>query len=194
MTRLEFYKFYWDKTIRKFPDHGYRRVINKRVRLPITIICYLMLIMSWLFLLIDVELWMRLIVIAFIWLLSIFQLDYSVEMNIIAIEKLYRLSKKNDVYSMVLISIFRSDKYTFCRKYLSNIKNLKLSWMGEGLSSNCLRYIFIVDYFDNKLKIILSEKKIKLVYKDKIKIFNKNYLTIKDLFDDIRVYLTSLNE
>lgn len=193
MNRLEFYEYYWDKTMRNFPYTG-NRIIRKKDRLPSTIIHYLIFILSWFLLLIKLEWWICLIIIGLIDLYCIFYITLCLESNIIIVEKLYRLSKRNDIYSIVLISILKNGYDTFIKKYLSNISKLRLSWIQNSLFNYYLKYDIKIDYLDNKIKFKIRKNKIKVVYKDNIRIFNKQYITIKDLFNDIRIYITSLNE
>lgn len=193
MNRLEFYEYYWDKTMRNFPYTG-NRIIRKKDRLPSTIIHYLIFILSWFLLLIKLEWWICLIIIGIIDLYCIFYITLCLESNIIIVEKLYRLSKRNDIYSIVLISILKNGYDTFMKKYLSNISKLRLSWIQNSLFNYYLKYDIKIDYLNNKIKFKIRKYKIKVVYKDNIRIFNKQYITIKDLFNDIRIYITSLNE
>lgn len=193
MNRLEFYEYYWDKTMRNFPYTG-NRIIRKKDRLPSTIIHYLIFILSWFLLLIKLEWWICLIIIGLIDLYCIFYITLCLESNIIIVEKLYRLSKRNDIYSIVLISILKNGYDTFMKKYLSNISKLRLSWIQNSLFNYYLKYDIKIDYLNNKIKFKIRKNKIKVVYKDNIRIFNKQYITIKDLFNDIRIYITSLNE
>jgi hypothetical protein len=193
MNRLEFYEYYWDKTMKNFPYTG-NRIIRKKDRLPSTIIHYLIFILSWFLLLIKLEWWICLIIIGIIDLYCIFYITLCLESNIIIVEKLYRLSKRNDIYSIVLISILKNGYDTFMKKYLSNISKLRLSWIGNSLFNYYLKYDIKIDYLDNKIKFKIRKNKIKVVYKDNIRIFNKQYITIKDLFNDIRIYIRSLNE
>jgi hypothetical protein len=193
MNRLEFYEYYWDKTMKNFPYTG-NRIIRKKDRLPSTIIHYLIFILSWFLLLIKLEWWICLIIIGIIDLYCIFYITLCLESNIIIVEKLYRLSKRNDIYSIVLISILKNGYDTFMKKYLSNISKLRLSWIQNSLFNYYLKYDIKIDYLDNKIKFKIRKNKIKVVYKDNIRIFNKQYITIKDLFNDIRIYITSLNE
>ena len=199
MKLLEFYKYYYDKTLKSFPDETpYARGINisKENRKQdivfayITLcLCLLSIPLAFIFIYYWVLVCMFIGTFVFLSLFIIILADY----NILTIYRCYKIYNRDDVYSKFLKSSwFGSNDYHLIKNNL-NIKGLKHGRMIHGFFSNHFMKKYIIPFQNfGKVVLIMKTNKAILKYNGSKKVFNKIYDKLTDLFDDIRKELLEM--
>ena len=200
MKLLEFYKYYYDKTFKDFPDEtpytGKGIKISKKNRKQYILFAYITLclcLFSIPFAFIFINYWalvcMYIGSFAFLSLVIIILADY----NILTIYRCYKIYNHDDVYSQFLkYSWFGSNDYHLIKNNL-NIKGLKHGRMIHGLFSNHFMRKYIIPFQNfGKVVLIMKTNKAILKYNGSKKVFNKIYDKLTDLFDDIRKELLEM--
>ncbi len=199
MKLIEFYKYYYDKTFKSFPDETpYARGINisKKNRKQYLVFAYITLCLCLLSIplaFIFINYWALVCMFigsfAFLSLVIILLAEY----NILTIYRCYKIYNRDDVYSKFLKSSwFGSNDYHLIKNNL-NIKGLKHGRIYKGFFESRFTNKYIIPFENgDKILFIMKTNKAILKYKGCKKVFNEKYDKLTALFDDIRKELLEM--
>ena len=194
MDFKEFMKYYYDETLKTFPEKSNSRArginLSKKNRKAGIIIGYILL-MFCIFLfpllfIIDNSLILLMFMVGLLGIILAIFLD--ADYNILSIIRCYYIYKKNTVYSEMLVrSWFLSGKIHLVFQQQLNIKGMKFRNMRESFFSNKFRRKYTIPFKnDNHIIFILKSNKLSVCYNNMKKIYVKNYINLNELFKDIR--------
>ena len=194
MDLIEYYKYYYKKTIKSFPDETpYARGINisKKNRKQHIIFGYifmtLILYLSVVLLIIFPKFWIAICVYGSIFFLYGVYIIHLANYNLITIYRCYKISMKDDIYSKFLKSSWfdYTDYHTININF--NIIGLKHERIEYGLFNNHFNRKYIINYETiGKVVLIMTINKAILKYKGCKRIYNKKYDKLTDLFNDMK--------
>ena len=196
MKLLEFYKYYYDKTFKSFPDEtpyfGKGIKISKKNRKKYILFAYITLCLCLLSIpltFVFINYWEFIGLFVFLNLMIIMEADY----NILTIYRCYKIYNRDDIYSKFIKgSWFGSQDYDLIRSNL-NIQGLKHGHIYKGFFESRFTNKYIIPFENgDKILFIMKTNKVILKYKGCKKVFNKKYNKLTALFDDIRKELLEM--
>ncbi|MBQ8293294.1 MAG: hypothetical protein IJX78_05795 [Bacilli bacterium] len=194
MKLKDFMKYYYNKTLCLFPDKiKYRgRAINvcKKDRKQAIIMGYSLLVLWITFIpllfLFKELLALLLLMVGFLCLPIILILE--ADFNILTIICCYRIYKKKNIYSEMLVkSWFVSGKIHLIFQQNLNVKGMQFRNMREGFFSNKFRRKYCLPFRDNKsIVFIIKSDNLTVYYNNIKKTYTDQYSNVKELFTKIR--------
>lgn len=201
MKLIDFFKYYYEKTFKSFPDETpYRRGINisKKNRKPCLWFAYIVLCLSFISFPIVIfvsEYWIPICLIIVTLVFLTFVIINEADYNVIKIYRCYKIFNSEDVLSKFLKDTWFGRNYSNLIKNNLNIKGLKHSRMTEGFFSNDFMRKYIIPFENSgKVVLIIKTNKAILQYNGRKKVYKKKYDKITTLFDDIRNDLLKMLE
>ncbi len=189
MTRKEFYPEYYERTNSFFSNHivwgkkededawkKHQGRISKLERKVFIAVQYLLILLCWVPVIIDISLWEVIPIILVLSAINSVLTDFS----FIKIEILYRIYKKDNVYCAILYEIFRGDFEPFLKDLNKSTNKVTTGYFRETRGKIYEKYSAFCHDKNKKIVLIFRMNKVVLKLDGKKYVINNKELT-KDL-------------